>query len=210
MKFLSQIQHTLEDRYGAVTGLDVLDFVRTAPLVPGLGSLLVEQLMGHDLDIALLLDRDILAAWNPSPAGPIHPEADPSMGPFGKRSVSVPFEEVSHFVYLAYNHNRGRNITALEMEMQSEVDRIFLAFHGDFKISNQCQKDLMNELLEVPYTQTENNPRYETARKAAADFVRRLSGGDPRAWSETEFERLRRFFHSDLGRKMGMSKGHEQ
>ena len=67
MNFLASIQNKLEDHYGAKTGLNVLDFIRSTPNLPGLGKLLVEQENeAGDLNIALLLDRDVLESWNGS------------------------------------------------------------------------------------------------------------------------------------------------
>ena len=111
------------------------------------------------MNIAVLLDRDLLEACESS-----------------KRSVSVPFEEISHFVYLSFNHNRGRNITTLEMEIQSEVDRILLAFDARFELAVSTQNELLKELLEIPYADRD----YEFARRSAANFLRQLSGGNPR------------------------------
>lgn len=188
MKFLNEIQQRLEEHYGAVTGLDVCDFVRETENFSRLGELLVEQ-SDFDLNVALLLDRDIFAAWAP--------RATPSL-----RQLSVPFEEVSHFVYLSFNHARCRNVTRLEMEMQSEVDRILLAYHGGFAVPVERQRALLGELMESRYTAKD----YEEARRAAAAFVYRLSGGNPAAWTRTEFAQLRRFFHSDLSEKLNLVK----
>jgi len=193
MRFLAQIQKMLEENYGAHTGLNVLDYVHMGSKIPELGKLLVEHdPKGEDLNVALLFDRDILAAWQPE-----------STGTHSLRNLSVPLEEVSHFVYLSFNHNRGRNITTLEMEIQSEVDRILVAFHGPFDVPHDLQQKMLFELMERPYDQ-EN---YEVARKTAAAFVRLLCGAQPEAWSEEEFTQLRKFFHSDLSQKINIAKG---
>jgi len=182
MLFLSAIQKEIEESYGASTGLDVLDFVIPRTDFRPLGSLVVSQASADDLDIALVLDRDIFAAYAASEM----------------RAVTVSIEEVSHFVYLSFNHARGRNVTALEMEIQSEVDRILLAYHGKLEISTDVQTRMLEELYERSYPEA----RYEEARKAAARFVRSLSHGDPRAWTARERERLSQFFHSDLSTKL--------
>lgn len=189
MQFLSRIQTFLEERYGARTGIDVRDFVRPIEKLDRKGEMLVEQASNEaDLNLALLLDRDILSAW----------EAGRALAP---AELAVPFEEVSHFVYLSWNHARGRNVTPIEMEMQSEVDRILLAFHGGWDAGEQNRHELLDQLLHAPYA----SESYETARRAAAGFVRRL-GGDPRAWTKREFAALADFFHSDLARKLHLSR----
>jgi hypothetical protein len=185
---LARVQRHLEEAYGARTGLDIRDFVRTIPGLDGLGRLLVHTDASRDLDLALLLDRDLFSAW--------------SLGTGAQtRTHSVVFEEASHFVYLAFNHHRGRDVTGLEMEIQSEVDRIFLAFGPDAPLGPEAKEQLLVELLNSPY---QASP-YETARRAAASFVRSL-GADPRSWDSESFERLRRFFHSDLGEKLHWSR----
>lgn len=188
---LSRIQKNLEEKYGAHTGLEVQDFVRSTPRLDNLGTLLVQQ-SESDLDLALLFDRDIFAAFEGQP-GRIQKN----------RALSVSFEEVSHFVYLSFNHARGRNITQLEMEMQSEVDRVYLAFHGPLDdIAPTDQNFLLHEALHRPHA----SESYETARKAAANFLRQLSGGDPRAWTAEDLRQLRKFFHSDLSEKLHLAK----
>lgn len=190
MKFLKQIQDSLEEFYGAKTGLNVMDFVRPTEGNRRKGELLVEQNpQSEDINLALLLDVDILEAWQSFSK------------PDKEEQVSVPIEEVSHFVYLAFNHNRGRNITQLEMEIQSEVDRVLLAFHGSFEFDSQVQTSILNSLFEKSYT----SQNYEEARLASAQFLRTLCQRNPKDWTRLDFERLRRFFHNDLPGKMLLS-----
>jgi len=192
-RLLRGLQRKLEETYGAVTGLDVTDFVRSVAGFRPLGQLVVEQAPSSDLNVALLLDRDILAAWESRPTVE-HPS----------RALSVVFEELSHFVYLAFNHQRGRNITALELEMQSEVDRVLLAFHSPFQLHESNPARLLAELLGNEYEGPEQG-RYEASRRAAATFIRHLGGGNPGAWTASEFDALRKFFHSDLSEKLRLS-----
>ncbi len=189
LRHLELMQIHLEETYGAKTGLQVKEFVRSIAKLDKLGSLVVQTQNNSDLDLALLFDRDILAAFDSS--------ATPST-----RALSVTFEEVSHFVYLSFNHQRGRNVTQLEMEIQSEIDRVLLAFHGGPTTPAAQQNELLTELLEKSYSDAD----YEHARKTAAAFLRQLSGGDPRAWTPGDFTQLRKFFHSDLSEKLHLAK----
>lgn len=200
MKFFRNIQARLENIYGAKTGLNVLDFVRTTTDFPRLGEMLINQYeTTRNLDLALIFDRDVLAACGQSAEG-----ADTAVPK--NRAYAVSFEEVSHFVYLSYNHHRGRDITALELEMQSEVDRILLAFHGPTPWDHALQQQLLQELFLNPYDETDGDQnRYETARAVAANFIR-LIGDNPYAWTPAEFTQLREFFHNDLGGKIHMSR----
>jgi hypothetical protein len=190
LEALSWAQGTLEDFYGAKTGLDVRDFVRTLPDFPELGRLHVEQdLHRGDLDLALLLDRDLFSAWESSRH---------------HRAVGVICEEVSHFVYLGFNHRRRRNVSALELELQSEIDRILLAFHPAAPANLVSHRSaLLDELCETPYDLAAK-ATYEDARKWAAALVRSLSGGDPCAWGDRERRLLCDFFHKDLSEKLHM------
>lgn len=195
MDFLHKIQLFLEEGYGAHTGIDVRHFVKAQNALKGSGKLLIEQeAETADLNIALLLDRDILAAWESWNS--------PARAQLSALDISVPMEEVSHFVYLSWNHTRGRNVTSLEMEIQSEVDRVFLAFHGELLLPEASALQLLNDLFHKPYTGAD----YELARLTAARFIRFLGDGNPAAWTETEFRQLREFFHSDLSRKIALSR----
>jgi len=178
MQFLKSIQDQLEAKYGVSTGLDIRKFIQLKKDHPELGSLLIHQ-HNDDIDLTVLLDRDIFEAWNCS-----------------ARAVSVPCEEISHFVYLGYNHQRGRNITRLEMEIQSEVDRVLLAFHGNLDVSKEHQNLLYNEVLNSSYKKT----HYEESRIIARNFLTKLK--HPQTWSELEHAKLRKFFHSDLSEKL--------
>ncbi len=188
---LLTVQLTLENAYDLETGLDVRDFVLPENNFKELGKLEVVQKTSpqNDLDLALIFDRDILSAFT----GDLSADDD-----FQHRATSVVFEEISHFVYLAYNHNRGQNVTRLEMEIQSEVDRIILAFDERIAVPDNIRESLWLEFMEKNYLQ----PQYEEARRAALRFTRGLKSENPAAWSRCEKERLLRFFHGDLSQKL--------
>jgi len=108
---------------------------------------------------------------------------------------------VSHFVYLGFNHRRQRNICTLELELQSEVDRILLAFHPEAPEHIVAHKAaLLSELRDDSYDASK--PDYETSRKWAARLIRSLASGDPSAWSKQDQALLREFFHRDLSEKI--------
>ncbi len=187
LETLHWAQRTLEEFYGATTCLDVRDFVRTIENFDELGRLHVEQHETRgDIDLALLFDRDIFSAWTSQQ---------------GHRAASVLCEEVSHFVYLGFNHRRERSVCAIELELQSEVDRILLAFHplAPARLAASRTK-LLGELQNSPHAPEKVD--YETARRWAARLVRHLAGGDPAAWTAHERQVLCEFFHRDLGEKI--------
>jgi len=187
LEALHWAQCSLEEFYGAPTCLDVRDFVRTLPGFDELGRLHVEQDIARgDIDLALFLDRDIFAAWQVQKH---------------HRAASVLCEEVSHFVYLGFNHRRHRNVSSIELELQSEVDRILLAFRPDAPERIVVhQRALLEEVTTRPHADPKSD--YETARKWAAKLIRSLSGGRPEAWGPDELRLLREFFHRDLAEKL--------
>ncbi len=195
MKFLQHIQQSLEEFYGAKTGLDIGEFIRTQNDFHGLGSLIVDQNKPHDIELAVLFDRDLLTAWDPK-AEPLEKHL---------RSISVPFEEVSHFVYFAFNHNRGRSVTPLELEIQSEVDRILLAFHGPVPLALEQKLELLRDLKRRPYSK-EQHQRYEDSRKIAKTFLLNHLPENPQDWEKPQWHTLSRFFHSDLAEKIHLSR----
>jgi hypothetical protein len=195
LKALLNIQEKLEETYEFRTGLDVRDFVLSRENFSELGRLEVHQSKSEvaDLDLAVILDRDLLSAY-------LNGSEDSRVST--SRATSVVFEEISHFVYLAFNHLRGRNITRLEMEIQSEVDRILLAYDQSTQTSSEIRESLWKEMTGSTYS----DPRYEASRRAALGFIRSLSSENPAAWTRTERQNLLRFFHSDLSEKLYLSK----
>jgi hypothetical protein len=160
----------------------VNEFVRIIPGLNPRGSLWVEQQASSpDLNVAVLLDRDLFEAL-----------------PFEAPSVSVGLEEVSHFVYLNYNHERGRNITRLEMEIQAEVDRIVLAFDPRLGVAPSMADSFWEDLHQKSF----EDSRYETARLAASRFLKSLKYHDPRSWTPAEFQSIERFYELSLQDKL--------
>lgn len=192
LRSLLQIQRDLEDHYGAYTGLSVHDFLSVSQeKLHDYGRMEVVQYDDHpDIDLRLLFDRDILSAWqtNQTPRDP--------------KPVSVVVEEISHFVYLSFNHQRGRNVTRLEMELQSELDRIWIAFHGSIQVTKDTATELLKSFLFTPY----QDPVYEKAREIARSLLKNVVGLDPARWGASEFDTLRRFYHSDLGEKIHLAR----
>lgn len=185
---LGQLQQLLEEFYGAPTELNVCDFVKfcQSPDLPASLQILQDKIKGN-IELTLLLDRDLFCAS-------------------GKTSVNhaaILSEELSHFVYLAFNHRRQRNITHLELELQSEVDRIVLAFEGCKNLAQHSSpQELYSKLIYESYA--ENFPVHEEGRNLAATFLRRLSPEGPKSWTEAEITKIRSFFHKDLPEKIHM------
>lgn len=127
---LNALQKLLERIYRVEVGLDVEDFLITAPeLARQLDTsinpreskekLLVSQ-QGDQLDLALFLDASVMARLS---------EDDPLVSLHSENFVDflLAVEGVSHFLYLIWNAGVERGVTLLELEMQAEVDKFVTA-----------------------------------------------------------------------------------
>jgi len=188
---LKYFQNLLEDFYGAKTNLNVCDFVKFVENPSKLASM---QVLQHnerrDIDLAILLDRDIFSASRPK----------------SSMHWGIIAEELSHFIYLAFNHRRGRDITSFEMELQSEIDRVVLAreFSSVEKRVSTAPTEFnahhaLRTLLTSPY---EEGSVYEKSRILAAKYMKTFSSGDMTHFSSQEKQKLCDFFHSDLPKKL--------
>jgi hypothetical protein len=95
----------------------------------------------------------------------------------------------------------GRNVSSFEMEIQSEIDRVLLAFHGSLNPSSKLQDHILNSLTKKSYERHE----YELARKSAKNFLLQSMKREPQAWTSEEFKKLHKFFHADLPQKLYLS-----
>lgn len=170
------------------TGLDIRSFTKSVSTSTK-NQLLIDQHKyanndSEDVDLCLLLQRDVLSAFDP------HSSQCPN-------KIGILFEEVSHFVYFTFNHVQKRNVTQLEMEIQSEVDRILLS---KFILDNH--NSLHSQLITKRYC----CPKYEFSRGTAADFLSKLSHSDSKKWSKRDHKKIISFFHSDLTQKIHLSR----
>jgi hypothetical protein len=109
-------------------------------------------------------------------------------------------EGVSHFVYVATRASQDRPATALELEIQAEVDK-YIVLAGDLESldverSARLRERLYERVAYLHVEQTELGERYRVANRAASRFLRRL---EARYLTERRFGELRRelsaFFH---------------
>ncbi len=180
---LRELQSSLEDYYGAATKLNVCDFIRFEKQLERPAYLKIKQdSTTCDLELAILLDRDIFSAS----------DCDTS------KHWRILAEEVSHFVYLAFNHNRGRNVTVFEMELQSEIDRVVLASRKSHSplTCDQVLFDLFHNLYRDP------SFAYEESRKLAAKLIWNIMQNKQSIVGRENDKIIREFFHSDLPQKL--------
>jgi hypothetical protein len=119
---LRAVQQGLEQLYRIDTGVTVDDFVVghdvRAALAPGRQpreQLLVSE-AGGEMELALFLDPSAIA--NLAQRDPRHRLDEHNVGDF-----LLALEGVSHFVYTVMCAQQHRTVSALELELQAEVDK---------------------------------------------------------------------------------------
>lgn len=163
------------------------DFCSIEHRVPTTGLTLCQSDDGRNLEISLLLDRDYFSA---------------APGTFHPTHYSVIFEELSHFFTLGVNHHRGRQITSLELEAQSEIDRLLCCRSLDPALSTAVERALRDKLFYESYP----DPEHEKARQLAMAFLGQLSSTKPAQWQNKDLEKISRFFNSTLAEKFSLAR----
>ena len=116
-------------------------------------------------------------------------------------------EGVSHFVYVATRASQDRATTALELEIQAEVDK-WVVLAGDVEMldvekSAALRERLYERVVFVHIEDSELGQRYRVANRAALRFLRRMERTHV---AERRFADLRRelneFFRSGQEEKL--------
>jgi len=107
-------------------------------------------------------------------------------------------EETSHFVCLAWHVAQGRRVSALTLELQSEVDRYLLArLHGRDPLAHFHDFEFDRRLDEA------TRQRYEVAHSAGHRYCRALDARFPRRWHlPALLTELRRFYRAPSDAKL--------
>jgi hypothetical protein len=212
---LARLQRGLETLYRVETRLDVHLFVvsdveREQALNdngrgPGAGRKPREQLLvserGGELSLGLYLDTHALANLE---------KHDPGAGlgehNFGDFCLAV--EGVSHFIYVARCAAADRQVTALELELQAEVDKfVSCLLVGGGEIRPHHSRALRGRLYDqVRYCEDlegDEPARYRTANDEAHSYARTLEERylRPRKMGDMLVE-LRRFYRLSLEDKL--------
>ena len=120
-------------------------------------------------------------------------------------------EGVSHYVYLAHRAQADRSTTALEMELQAEVDKYVVLATSlgalDVKRSATLRERLYEDITFSHAEDTELGERYRVANRAASRFA---YGLERRFVAERKFGELRgalrNFFHVGQSEKMHLAR----
>jgi hypothetical protein len=174
---LGDLQRGLETLYRIETELDVRDFLLDeagraafAPARAPREQLLVAERDGG-LELGLFLDAaalDNLAARDPR-AG----LDETNLGDF-----LLTVEGVSHFVYLAWRARARRPVSALELELQAEIDKwvtcLLLLPPRDLRAAAALRPRLFDAFSLAPGMDDEERERYLVANSNARAYAARL------------------------------------
>jgi hypothetical protein len=109
------------------------------------------------------------------------------------------FEGVSHFTYYAWNAQREKTVTLLEMELQAEVDKFVATTLLLLRQGSSDARRLHHWLFELPRLDTrldgDELDRYRDANRYAAKYCRRLAAAPERNPEHEPVQaELRRFY----------------
>jgi hypothetical protein len=123
-------------------------------------------------------------------------------------------EGVSHFHYLMWSVNRGRNVSLLELELQAEVDKYATALalltrQRDGRFPHALHPRLFHHVGFAPTLDAESRQRYEAANRHAARYCLALEErflrtrcSRPERW----LGELRKFFRAGRQEKLRVSR----
>ena len=204
---LRALQGGLESMYRVETDLDVCDF-----LIDGEGrdghqtertpreQLLVKQ-GGDDLELGLFVDERTLE--NLAMRDPRRRLDDDNLQDF-----LLAVEGVSHFVYVVHCARQERHVSAVELELQAEVDKYLVALLVTWNQTGEPPIDLRERLFSrVTFAgdlSREERDRYQLANSAADEYAASLEARFVRTHSVTEMlGEAREFYRKGLADKLG-------
>ncbi len=203
------MQRGIEELYRVGTGVAVDDFVVSEPLRDRVAAevaarrpreqLLVQEEDG-ELSIGLFLDDQVLATLD---------RHDPGAG-LGEHNFGdflLALEGVSHFVYTVFCANHARAVSALELELQAEVDKyvtcLLMSEPRSARVSQALRRRLYDEPQWEPDLDEDESVRYQVANDNAHRYAAYLEASFvlPRRLPEMLTE-LRRFYRRPLAQKL--------
>ncbi|MEO6954553.1 MAG: hypothetical protein ABI321_22335 [Polyangia bacterium] len=206
MSFLRALQGGLEGMYRVSTSLDVADFMIdeagrrafSAERAPG-EQLFVRE--DHDgLSVSLFVDEAALGRLD-------HHDPRRCLDERNLPDFLLALEGVSHFVYLASRMQHERPVSAVELELQAEVDKFAVALLVGWDQTGAPSTDLRERLFRriryLPDLSADERSRYLLANEAANDYCRSLEQHYVRRRAAAELlVELRRFYQQDLAGKL--------
>ncbi len=202
---IGKLQRGLEELYRLNPELPVGDFLvsEEARDAAGVAHSPREQLLvsedSEGLSIGLYFDAEVLqSASGQNPAQ--------LMGGQGFGDFLMLVEGVSHFVYLAFRATANRSLSALELELQAEVDKYVTCLlsgeHSGFR-SQVLRQRLFCQVEYDDDLDPQEQDRYRVANNNALTYSKSLERRFVRSGSIGEMLiELRRFYRMSLQSKM--------
>jgi hypothetical protein len=204
---LRALQGGLESMYRVETELDVCDFLLDSDARDSFvgerearEDLLVKQLDG-DLQLGLFVDEKTLE--NLAMRDPRRRLDDQNLQDF-----LLAVEGVSHFVYLVHRARQARPVSAVELELQAEVDKYLVVLLVSWNQHGAPPANLRHRLFsQVRFAgdlTREERERYELANSAADEYAASLEQRFVRTHSVDDMlGEARRFYRKGLAEKLG-------
>jgi hypothetical protein len=200
---LGRLQRALEALYRIDRNEDVRDFVISGETraalgverAPGEQLLLRQDPESRTLDVGLFVDELALRRL---------------AGEFGEERLPeylLAVEGVSHFVYVMARARAERPFSALELELQAEVDKYLLSLLGTWPHHGPPPTDLRKRLFKRVHYHAdltdEERDRYKTANDAADEYCGQLEHRYVRRRAVDDMlGEVRRFWRLDCGGKL--------
>jgi len=210
---LCELQREVEELHGSEGTPDVRAFVvddSTRRLLPGARADIPEQLFvrqdpgdPQELELALYIAPRIVASL-------AHDDPHERLHAGNLDDYWIALEGVSHFVMVATRAVGQRKVTALELEIQAEVDKFAAAWHllrAQGMSPERAAQQLMRRLF-GPYALHEPMPReeadrYHVATRVARRFCAELARCYGHDAQPTRVEHaVRRFVRLELAEKL--------
>ena len=200
---LDDIQRGLETLYRVETELDVRDFLLDAaardsfaPTRSPREQLLIAESDGG-LELGLFLDAAVLD--NLAARDPRRGLDDGNLSDF-----LLMVEGVSHFVYLTWRAQNDHRVTALELELQAEVDKyVTCLLCGDRRRSAELRRRLFEQFSFELDLDDDERARYRTANSNAQRYSASLERRFVQSGRISEMlGELRRFYRLPLDGKL--------
>jgi hypothetical protein len=204
---LQKLQRGLEKLYRIRTGACVSDFLIDAETRERLGVARAprEQLLVSEDEAGLLvgLFMDDAALSNLAVHDPEHRLDERNLGDF-----LLAIEGVSHFVYLTWRAHHDAQVSALELELQAEVDKYvtcLLVGDGGARQSAELRRRLFDDVEFEDDLDHEERQRYEVANANAHRYSESLERRYVRtARISAMLDELRRFYRQPLNGKLDL------
>lgn len=204
-RVLARLQNGLELMYRVATGVEVGDFMidEDTRATYDVARSPREQLLvrsGDDgVDVALYVDAAVLARLEGDDPG--HRLHDHNLPAF-----LYALEGVSHFVYTVVCAHAEREVSALELELQAEVDKYatcLLASDADPASSPRWRRRLFEEFEFEPDLDHHERDRYRAANQNARSYAASLERRFVRRRGIVDMlGELRRFYRLPLAGKL--------